>query len=449
MQVTEAVNEGLKRELKVVYPKDDMSAKMNERLEELKGQVRLNGFRPGKVPMNHLKKVYGKQVMAEIVNDIINNRTGEIIKEREERAAQQPEITMTEDEKEADAILAGNADFEYSIAYEVIPPINAPELEKLKVERPVADIEDKEIDEQIERIAENTRTYEEKKGKAADKDRVTMNYVGKIDGEPFEGGTDNDSQLVLGSGRFITGFEEQLIGMKAGDEGVVKLSFPEDYSASHLAGKPAEFEVKVTLVEKAGELEINDDLATKLGMESLEKLREVVKDQIENQYGSFTRAKVKRQILDAIDEQTKMELPQKMVEQEFENIWRQVNMELENAGKTFEDEDTSEEEARKDYQQLAERRVRLGLVLADIGEKAKIEVTEDELQRALFAQMQQYPGQEQAIMQYFREHPDAVAGLRAPIFEDKVIDHILEKADVTDKTVSKEELMKQDDEDTA
>ncbi|MDJ0614945.1 MAG: trigger factor [Rhizobiaceae bacterium] len=446
MQVTETLNEGLKRELKIVVDKSDMDSQVTARLEQMKPQLKINGFRQGKVPMTHLRKIYGKQAMAEIVNEYISKRTGEVLKDRDERPAQQPEIAMTEDEKEAEDILSGKKDFEFSMSYEVIPEINAPELEKLKITRPVAEVSDKEIDEQIEKIAESSRPYNEKKGKAADKDRVTMNYLGKIDGEPFEGGADNDAKLVLGSGMFIPGFEDQLVGKKAGDETVVKVTFPEEYQASHLAGKEAEFDVTVSLVEKPGDLEINDELAKNLGLEDVEKLREAVRGQMEGQFASFTRAKAKRQVLDLLDEKTKMELPGKMVEQEFNNIWMQVTSELERAGKTFEDEDTTEEKAKDEYQGLAERRVRLGLVLADIGEKADVQVSEEELQQAVFKQVQQYPGQEQEVLNYFREHPDAVAGLRAPLYEDKVIDFILEKAEVTDETVSQEELMKEDDE---
>ena len=447
MQVTETINEGLKRELKITVDKSEMEAQVNTRLEQMKSQVRLNGFRQGKVPMPHLKKLYGKQAMAEIVNEYISKRTGEVLKEREERAAQQPEISMTEDEKEAEEILTGKKDFEFSMSYEVIPEINAPELEKLKLKRPVAEVSDKEVVEQIEKIAESAREYEEKKGKAADKDRITMNYVGKIDGEPFEGGADNDAKLVIGSGMFIPGFEEQLKGAKAGDDKTVKVTFPEDYQAAHLAGKEAQFDVSVSLVEKPGKLEINDDLASKLGMENVDKLKEAVRGQMESQFGSYTRAKVKRQILDLLDEKTKMELPEKMVSQEFDNIWAQVTSELERGNKTFEDEDTTEEKAKKEYQELAERRVRLGLVLADIGEKADIQVSDEELQGAVYQQVQQYPGQEQEVLNYFREHPDAIAGLRAPLYEDKVIDFITEKAEIKDEKVSKEDLMKEEEDD--
>jgi trigger factor len=273
-----------------------------------------------------------------------------------------------------------------------------------------------------------------------------MDYVGKIDGEAFEGGTDTDANLVLGSGQFIPGFEEQLVGVKAGDEKQVKVTFPEDYGAEHLAGKEAIFDVTVKEVASAGEIVIDDELATKLGVESAERLREVVREQIESQYGSVTRQKVKRQLLDALDEEYKIDTPSKLVDAEFNNIWNQITNDLEQAGKTFEDEDTTEDEAREEYMRLAERRVRLGLVLSEIGEQADIQVSEQELQQAVMNHVRQYPGQEQQVFDFFKNNPDAVANLRAPIFEEKTVDHLLEQVSVTDKTVSKEELMAEDEE---
>lgn len=445
MQVTETLNEGLKREIAVIVPAEDMIAKRDEKLVDLKDRVKINGFRPGKVPLAHVTKLYGKSVMGELVNEMIDEETKKTLAERNEKAAQRPTVSMTEDEDEAEKILDGQQDFEFKISYEVIPPFDVADFKSLKVERPVVDVSDEEINEQVERIAENNATYEPKKGKAADKDRVMMDYVGKIDGEPFEGGADENATLVLGSGTFIPGFEEQLIGTKAGDELQVKVKFPDEYGAAHLAGKDAVFDVHVHEIGKAGKTEINDELAKTLGLDDLDKLKEVIKGQIESQYGSHTRQKVKRQLLDQLDEQHQFELPESMVEQEFNNIWQQITNDLEQAKKTFEDEDTTEEKAREDYMKLAKRRVRLGLVLAEIGEAAKIEVTENELQQALMQQVQQFPGQEQQIYEFFRSNPDAVGGLRAPIFEEKVVDHILEQADVTDKTVTKEELMKEDE----
>jgi len=449
MQVTETLNEGLKREIKVVVPASDLEGKLDERIESARTKVRINGFRPGKVPTAHLRKMYGKSFMAEIVNEILNETPESILSDRGEKSATRPEISMTEDEEEANKVLDGQSDFEFSMSYEVMPKIELKDFSSIKVTRPITEISDEEVEEQVERVAESARSYEPKKGKAENGDRLTMDFVGKIDGEPFEGGADTDSTLVLGSNQFIPGFEEQLVGAKAGDEKEVKVTFPEDYGAEHLAGKEAVFDVTVKEVAKPGELKIDDELAKKLGIESAERLRQVVREQIESQYGQYTRQKVKRQILDALDGEYQFEAPSQLVETEFNNIWTEVTKDLEQAGKTFADEDTTEDEARAEYQRLAERRVRLGLVLSEIGEKAGVEVTEQELQGALYDQVRRYPGQEQQIYEFFRKNPEAVASLRAPIFEEKVIDHLLSNVSVTDKTVSKEELMAEDEEEGA
>lgn len=447
MQVIETLAEGLKREIKVVIPAKDMEQRMNERLADVKDKVRINGFRPGKVPVSHVKKMYGKSIMAELVNEIIRDQPTAILSERGEKSATQPEIVMTEDEKEAEKILSAQADLEFTLSYEIIPAIELKSVDGIKVTREVVDVSEEEITEQIEKIAESARTFEAKKGKAADGDRVTMDYLGKVDGEAFDGGKDEDAELVIGSNRFIPGFEEQLVGLKAGDEKVITVNFPADYPAANLAGKEATFDITVKEVAAPAATEINDELATKLGVESVEKLKEIVRGQIESQYGNVTRQKVKRQILDQLDALYKFESPSKLVDAEFENIWRQINTDLAQSGKTFADEDTTEEAAREEYRALAERRVRLGLVLSEIGEKAGIEVTEEEMQRSLFAQLQQFPGQEKQILDFFRNTPGAAASLRAPIFEEKVIDKLLAEVAVTDKKVSKEELLADDAED--
>lgn len=444
MQVIETLAEGLKREIKVVIPAKDMEQRMNERLADVKDKVRINGFRPGKVPVSHVKKMYGKSIMAELVNEIIRDKPSAILSERGEKSATQPEIVMTEDEQEAEKILSAQADLEFSISYEVIPAIELKPVDGIKVEREVVEIPESEVDEQILKIAENARSFETKKGKAADGDRVTMDYLGKVDGVAFDGGKDEDAELVIGSKRFIPGFEEQLVGLKAGDEKVITVTFPADYPAANLAGKEATFDITVKEVASPAAIEINDELATKLGVESVEKLKEIVRSQIEGQFGGITRQKVKRQILDQLDSMYQFEAPSKLVDAEFENIWRQINTDLAQSGKTFADEDTTEEEARDEYRKLAERRVRLGLVLSEIGEKAGIDVTEEEMQRALYAQLQQFPGQQKEILEFFRKTPGAAASLRAPIFEEKVIDKLLSEISVTDKTVSKEELMADD-----
>ena len=445
MQVTETLAEGLKRELKIVVPAADMASQMNEKLAEAKGKMQIKGFRPGKVPISHLKKVYGKSIMAQLVNEMIQEKPASILAERGERSATQPEISMTEDEKEADAILSGSADFEFTMAYEVIPAFDLADMSAVKVVREVVEVPAEEVEEQVLRVAENSRTFEPKTGKAADGDKVTIDYLGKLDGEPFEGGADQDAELVIGSNRFIPGFEEQLIGLKDGDEKVITVTFPAEYQAAHLAGKEATFDIKVKAVAAPGALEINDELAKTLGLESADKLREIVRSQIEDQYGQVTRQKLKRQILDQLDEAHKFDTPSKLVDAEFESIWRQINQELSDNGKTFADEDTTEEAAREEYRALAERRVRLGLVLSKVGEEAGVQVSDDELQRSLFEQVRRFPGQEKEIYEYFQKTPGAVASLRAPIFEEKTIDHLLTVIDVTDKSVTKDELMAEDE----
>lgn len=444
MQVIETLAEGLKREIKVVIPAKDMEQQMNERLADVKDKVRINGFRPGKVPVSHVKKMYGKSIMAELVNEIIRDRPSAILSERGEKSATQPEIAMTEDEAEAEKILSAQADLEFTLSYEIIPAIELKPVDGIKVTREVVEISEDEINEQILKIAESARTFETKKGKAADGDRVTMDYLGKVDGVAFDGGKDEDAELVIGSNRFIPGFEDQLVGLKAGDEKVITVTFPADYPAANLAGKEATFDITVKEVAAPAKTEINDDLATKLGVESVDKLKEIVRGQIESQYGNVTRQKIKRQILDQLDAIYKFEAPSKLIDAEFDNIWRQINTDLAQSGKTFADEDTTEEAAREEYRTLAERRVRLGLVLSEIGEKAGIEVTDEEMQRSLFAQLQQFPGQEKEILEFFRKTPGAAASLRAPIFEEKVIDKLLADVTVTDKTVTKEELLAED-----
>jgi trigger factor len=446
MQVIETLAQGLKRELKVVIPAKDMEARMNERLAEVKDRVKINGFRPGKVPAAHLKKIYGKSIMADLVNEIVREKPTEILSGRGEKSATQPEIAMTEDEAEADKILNAEADLEFTVAYEIIPAIELKDVSGIKVTREVVEIAEDEVNEQILKIAESARSYESKKGKAANGDRVTIDYLGKVDGVAFDGGKDEDAELVLGSNRFIPGFEEQLVGVKAGDEKTITVTFPAEYPAANLAGKEATFDITVKDVAGAQDIEINDELATKLGLESADKLKEIVRGQIESQYGNLTRQKVKRQILDQLDELYQFETPERLVDAEFENIWRQINTDLQQAGKTFADEETTEEEARAEYRKLAERRVRLGLVLSEIGEKAGVQVSDDELQRSLFEQLRQFPGQEKQILDYFKNTPGAAASLRAPLFEEKVVDHLLGEISVTDKTVSKEELTADDEE---
>ncbi|MCR9061626.1 MAG: trigger factor, partial [Rhodobacteraceae bacterium] len=330
----------------------------------------------------------------------------------------------------------------FKMTYDVLPVFEIVDFAGFDIERPVVEIADEEVETQVADIAKNNTPFDTKDGVAEDGDRVTMSYLGKIDGEAFDGGADENGQLVLGSGQFIPGFEEQLTGLKAGDEKVVEVNFPEDYPAAHLAGKAAAFDVEVKEVAAPGEVTIDDKFAEGLGLESLDKLKEIVRGQIESQFGQMTRQRVKRQLLDKLDDHYSFELPEKLLESEFEIVWRQVEEDMKRNEKTFEDEDTTEDEAKADYRKIAERRVRLGLVLSEIGEKNDIQVTDEELQRALYDRVRQFPGQEQQVFDYYKNNQQALASLRAPIYEEKVVDFMLELANVTDKTVTKEELEK-------
>jgi trigger factor len=333
------------------------------------------------------------------------------------------------------------------MTYEVLPKVELQDFKSISVERPVAEVKEEDVDAELNRLADMTRTFTAKEGKAETGDRVTAAYVGKIDGEPFEGGTDENAQIRLGTTQLIPGFTEQLDGVVAGEERSVAVTFPEDYPAKPLAGKAATFDVKVKEVAAPDPLTIDDELAKRLGIESLDKLRDAVRQQLKTQLDTAARMKLKRQLLDRLDDMHKLDLPPKMVEQEFDNIWRQITAELAQSGKTFESEGTTEEKAREDYRKIAERRVRLGLVLSEIGERNKIEVNDEEVQRGLQAQMRQFPGQEKALIDYYRRNPDALASIRAPIFEEKVVDFLLELVSVTNKPVSREELMREEEED--
>ena len=445
MQVNETVAEGLKRELRVTIPASELGERLDGRLAELKDRVRIKGFRPGKVPVSHLKRVYGKAAMAEIVESLINESSQKALVDRGERAAMLPKIAMTEDEAEATRILEGGADLTFTVAYEVLPAFDLADFKGLTVERPVAEIADEEVEARLQQLGESARDYTTVEREARNGDRVGFSYVGKIDGEPFEGGSEDDSKIVLGSGQFIPGFEEGLLGVKAGDEKTIDLTFPAEYPAPNLAGKAASFDVVIKEVAEPGELTLDDAFATRLGIESMEKLRDAVRSQIESEYGHASRQKVKRQVLDQLDERHTFGLPENLVEQEFQNIWRQVTHDVQSHGRSFEDEGTTEEEAQAEYRKIAERRVRLGLVLSRIGEQAEVAVTDEELQRALYDQARRYPGQERQVFEYYQKTPDALQTLRAPIYEEKVIDYILELATVNDKTVSKEELLAEDE----
>ena len=444
MQVTETNTDGLKRTLKIVVAQGELGERFSQRLDEIKDRVQLKGFRKGKVPVTHLKKVFGRSLMAEVLEQTVKETSSQAIAERKERPAEQPSIVLPDDQDEIERIIAGQADLAYSMSFEVLPEIQITDLTQLKLERLVADVEPEQLDKAIAQLAERARTFEPEAERAAQSgDRVTLDFVGKIDGEPFENGADEDMSVVIGQGNFIPGFEEGMLGAKAGEERVVTARFPDEYPSETLAGKEATFDVKVKEVAKANEPAIDDKLAETLGVESLDKLRELVGAQLKGELDQAARLKLKRELLDALDKAHDFALPTSLVDREFDSIWRQLTRSLEQAGKTFADEGKTEDEARAEYRRLAERRVRLGLVIGELGDRNEIEVTQDELRRALIEQARRYPGQEKFVYEYFEKTPGAIQELRAPIFEDKVVDFVLEQAKPTESKVSRDELMKQ------
>jgi trigger factor len=450
MQVTETTTDGLKREFRVVVPAADLEAKLNERIGELKDRVRLNGFRPGKVPINHLRRVYGRAVMVEAIEEAVREANAQIVSERGFRLAMEPKVTLPEEKGEIDKVIAGNSDLAYTVAVEVIPTIELADFKNIKIERLVADVTDEEVADAIKAIADQNKPYIPKPdGDKAEKgDRLTISFTGTIDGQPFEGGAAEDIVVLLGSETFIPGFEEQLIGMSAGEKRTVNASFPQNYAVETLAAKPAVFEVTVKTVEAPGSVTIDDTFAKTLGVESLANLKETVKERLEREHAAASRQKLKRRLLDKLDELHKFDAPPTLVEEEFDRVWNTVISDLKSQNRTFEDEGTTEEKAKVEYRAIADRRVRLGLVLAEIGERNSIKVTDDELNRAVADRARQFPGREQEVWDYYRKNPAAIGALRAPIFEEKVVDFVVELAQVADRKVSREDLFKEDD-DTA
>ncbi|QQO37434.1 trigger factor [Bradyrhizobium diazoefficiens] len=451
MQVTETLSEGLKHEFKISVPASDLDAKAGAKLVDLKDKVRLNGFRPGKVPVTHLKKVYGRSVMAETIDQTIRDANTQLFSERGFKLATEPKITMPTEQAEVEELLNGKTDLTYTVAIEVVPSIALADFKTFQVEKPVADVSDSDVDEAIKRIADTNRGYADKGegAKAASGDRVTIGFKGTINGEAFEGGTGEGIQVAIGSNTFIPGFEEQLIGIGANETRTLKVSFPKNYMSEKLAGQPAEFETTATLIEAPQDLTIDDEFAKTLGLESLDKLKEAARERLVAEYAGATRQRVKRALLDRLDEAHRFEAPPSLVDEEFNLMWNSVKAEMDSAGKTFADEDTTEDKAKEEYRKIADRRVRLGLVLSEIGEKNKITVTDDEVGRAVIERARSMPGREKEVWDYYRSNAQALAQLRAPIYEDKVVDFILELANVTEKKVSREDLYKDDEEKTA
>jgi trigger factor len=385
--------------------------------------------------------------MAEVFEATVRDTNNQIVSERGFKLAADPKVTLPTEQEAVEKLISGQSDLDYTMAVEIVPPIELTDFKAIKLTKLTSEVTDAELDEAVARISEQNKPYSQKgEGeKAAKDDRVVISFAGTIDGTPFEGGSGDDSAVMIGSNTFIPGFEDQLTGIATGETRTLKVTFPAHYPKADLAGKEAEFVVTAKSIEAPGTVTVDDEFAKSLGLESLAKLREAVKDRIGREHVAMSRQKLKRALLDELDARHKFEPPPSLVEEEFDRVWKSVLSEMENEKKSFADENTTEDKAKAEYRAIAERRVRLGLVLAEIGDKNKITVTEEELNRAVMEHVRQFPGQEQRVWDYYRQNAQAVAALRAPIYEEKVVDFLVELAGVTEKKVAREELYKEDD----
>jgi trigger factor len=457
MEVTQTQAQGLKREFNVVLPAADLAQRVDEQLSELQAKARIPGFRPGKVPVSYLKRLYGRSIIAEAVQEAVNEANRKIVEDHELRLALEPKIIVPEDNKDLEKLFEAHSDFVFTVALEVLPKIEVRGLGDIEIERLTVAVSPDDINTVLTRLAENNRSYTPKGNEAAAEagDKANLDFTGQIDGAPFEGCSGKDVDLVLGSGKFPLGFEAQIEGMKAGELKTIAVTFPDNYGQAKLAGKQASFDVTLNAISAPSDLAIDDGLAQGLGFEDLPKLKDGIRASIERDYLAASRARWKRYLLDALDAKFRFEVPESMVAQEFEGIWRQVEAERSHAGHGSEDEDEHEHEhehehdhghaadeaERADYYKIAERRVRLGLLLAEIGESAKITVTDEEVTQGVARRAQAFPGEARAIWDYYRKNPRALAEIRAPLFEEKVVDYIMTQVKVTDRAVAKDELM--------
>ena len=435
MQVTETLNEGLKRGYNIVVTADELAAKVDEKLVEARPEIEMKGFRKGKVPMALLKKQYGQRLMGEAMQESIDGAMSKHFEDSGDRPAMQPAVKMTNDDwKEGD-------DIHVEMSYEALPTIPEVDLKKIKLDKMIAKADEASVDEALANLAETAQDFaDRKKGtKSKDGDQVTIDFLGKVDGEAFEGGAAEDYPLVLGSNSFIPGFEAQLVGVKVGEEVEVNVTFPAEYGAENLAGKDAVFECKIKAVKAPKAAEINDELATKFGAEDLAALKGQISERLEAEYAGAARAVQKRHLLDALDKMVKFELPPSLVEAEAGQIahqlWHDENPDVQG-------HDHPAIEPTDEHNTLAERRVRLGLLLAELGQKAEIQVTDAEMTQAMMNQARQYPGQEREFFEFVQKNSQMQQQMRAPLFEDKVVDYVFELATVTDKEVSKDQLQK-------
>lgn len=440
MQVTEVSNEGLKRQYKILVPANDISTQIDQRLGEIGKQARIPGFRPGKAPLSLLKKQYGQALMGEILEKTVNESSQRTIADRGLRPATQPKVEIVK--------FGDGEDLEFSMDFEILPEIAPIDFAQIELERLKVDITDDMIQETLQRVADQSRQRKPApEGHAAEKgDVVVIDFVGKIDGTAFDNGSAENYELELGSNSFIPGFEDQLVGAKAGEKREVNVDFPGDYGAADLAGKAAVFECTVKEVLTAAPRPIDDELAKANGFDNLDGLRNAIRQRLEMEYNGLGRLRMKRQLLDKLAERADFAVPDSLVEAEFNSIWQRVE-EARKQGEKVVDED--EEKSRKEYRDIAVRRVRLGLLLAEIGRQNNIQITPDEMNRAMAAEAQRYPGQEKQVIEFFQNNAQARDSLRAPLFEDKTVDFVFELANVKERTVTREELAKDPDEEAA
>ncbi len=415
MNVTETASEGLSRTLRITVPQADLAARLDARIAEIQPEVRLKGFRPGKVPASHIKKMFGRSMMEEIVQTVIDEGRTKALEEKGLRAASPPEVKLDGD---AETIANGEADLAFEVQLEIMPEFTPADPADVSLERPTAPVSEEQVLEAMERLADQNRLFESKEDRVSeDGDQVFCDFLGKVNGESFDGGAAEGAEITIGEGRLIPGFEEQLIGAKAGDKVDVNVTFPDDYPRQELQGQDAHFAVDVREVRVARRMEVGDELARHMGLEDIAKLREAVRANLEREHTFQSRARAKRRLLDILDEQHDFQLPTQMVEAEFEQIWRQVQADLERGDVSEEDKAKPEEELQAEYRAIAERRVRLGLVLAEIGNKAGVKVNEEEMSRAIAAEVRRYPGREREAAEFLQRNEAARQQLQAPIFE--------------------------------
>jgi|APTNR8051073442_1049403.scaffolds.fasta_scaffold04945_4 trigger factor len=443
MNIAEKHKDGLNRIYTITVTASELAVSLEEKILSLAPTMNIKGFRKGKVPVSHVRRTYGKSIMAEMLNDIVQEGVDKSYALNNVRPASNPEIDSFGD---VNAVIEGKADLVFDVSMDILPDFEVLALESLEIKRPVASASDEEVQTALEEIAKQSQAFETKKGKAKAGDQVVCDFLGKLNGVPFEGGKAEGASIVIGSNTFIPGFEDALIGVKSGDETVINVTFPAEYTVKELAGQPATFDIVVKDVQEPVEAKIDDALATRIGLSDLAALKEAVKTDIERQFGDISRQKAKRSLLDALDKAYDFDLPKKMVSAEFDSIWNQIEEDKKQGNVDPDDEGKSEADLKSEYTKIAERRVRLGLVLAEIGRVGEVTISDEELGQALMREASRYPGQERQVYDFFQKNQQMMAQLRAPLYEEKVVDHILQKAKVTDFVVTRAELESDDDE---